>query len=167
MDEIWKRQGCDTNKSFQAFSMYRNLGTDRTLEKVTSLLYFNGKKQEEIGSKFRSKLTQVMKWSSNNKWVKRIEAYEDYVDDMARVEFEEERIEAIKLQKDIAKSALELARDHIAGLEPGEVATRDITSLLKEAANIQRLCYGEATEHVKSDNKNEDIVIMIPDNSRE
>lgn len=167
--EIWKRQDCDTNKSFQAFCIYRNLGKDRTLEEVTKQFYYNVKGGSEVGAlkSFKSKLNQVRKWSAENKWVERVGAYDDYLDEQCRRDIETERREAIEMQKKIARVALQKAFEHIDSLDPVESKTRDMTALLKEAANIQRLCFGEATELVKSENTNEDIVIMIPDNGRE
>lgn len=166
-NEIWKRVEGDTNKSYQAFCIYRDLLEERSLEKVTSKLYFDGETREKIGSKFRSKLTQVMKWSSKNKWVNRVSAYDDYLNEKTRHKNENERMEAIEVQKKIARTALKKALNHIEHMNELETSTRDMTNLMKEAANLQRLCFGDPTENIKSENSNEDIVIMIPDNSRD
>ncbi len=165
-NEIWKRMKGDTNKSYQAFCIYRNLGKDRSLEKVTSSIYFKGESRENVGSKFKAKFNQVMKWSTEKNWINRVAAYDDYLDDQAREDIEGEWREAILLQKKIARTALKKVFNHIDKMNELETSTRDMTNLLKEAANLQRLCFGEATEHVKSENKNEDVVIMLPDNGR-
>lgn len=64
MDKIYDRQDTDTDKSFAAFAIYRDMGSDRTLEKV----------RVEIGHRSGR---NVQIWCSKYKWVERCRAFDD------------------------------------------------------------------------------------------
>lgn len=64
MDKIYDRQNTDTDKSFAAFAIYRDMGSDRSLEKV----------RIECGYRSGRKLEQ---WCSKYKWVERCRAFDD------------------------------------------------------------------------------------------
>lgn len=117
-NEIWKRMDGDTNKSYQAFCVYRNLGEGRTLEEATKQFYYNTKESHKPPNElkgFQSKFRQMRKWSAENNWINRVSAYDDYLDEQARTDIEEERREAMEIQKKIARVALKK------GFRPGKV----------------------------------------------
>lgn len=64
MDKIYDRQNTDTDKSWLAFCKYRDMGGDRTVEKV----------RVECGYRSVRKLEQ---WCSKYKWVERCRAFDD------------------------------------------------------------------------------------------
>jgi hypothetical protein len=64
MDKIYDRQNTDTDKSWLAFCKYRDMGCDRTLEKL----------RVQIGYRSGRKLEQ---WSSQYAWVARCRAFDD------------------------------------------------------------------------------------------
>ena len=63
-DKIYDRQNTDTDKSWAAFCQYRDMGSDRTLEKV----------RQEIGHRSGR---NVQIWSSKYKWNERCRAFDD------------------------------------------------------------------------------------------
>lgn len=79
----WDKLDTDTDKSYQAFCVYRDLGKGRSLEKV----------QERL-SKSTGYLRQLYKWSSNYNWVERANAYDLHLDRTQRNAVEKMRIEA-------------------------------------------------------------------------
>ena len=63
-DKIYDRQNSDTDKSWLAFCKYRDMGGDRSLEKV----------RQEIGHRSGR---NVQIWSSKYKWNERCRAFDD------------------------------------------------------------------------------------------
>ena len=63
MDKIYDRQNTDTDKSFAAFAIYRDMGSDRTLEKVRAT----------IG---KGSVRSLEMWSSKYSWVERCRAFD-------------------------------------------------------------------------------------------
>jgi hypothetical protein len=88
MNKIYDRQNTDTDKSWLSFCAYRDLGRDRTLEKV------------RLQSGLRS-VRKLESWSSKHNWVKRCAAYDD----------DEMQTESIALQKLRLKRRLKLEKD--------------------------------------------------------
>lgn len=63
---VWERQASDTDKSYEAFSVYRDMGLNRSLEKLRQKL-----------SKESPNYVRVLKeWSSNHKWQERVSEYD-------------------------------------------------------------------------------------------
>lgn len=66
----WERVPGETQKAFEAFCIYRDMGASRSLQKVA----------DRLGKCSRL----IKKWSSQDGWVKRTTAYDDYMDRKAR-----------------------------------------------------------------------------------
>lgn len=87
MDKIYDRQDTDTDKSFAAFCVYRDMGGDRSLEKLRIQCgYRSGRKLEQ--------------WSSKYQWVKRCAAFDD----------DELRSQSVALQQQRLKHKLEIEK---------------------------------------------------------
>ncbi len=63
----WHRQDEETDKSWDAFVVYRNMGADRSLRKT----------QEQLGNP-ESYQSTLSKWSAQYDWVKRSAEYDNY-----------------------------------------------------------------------------------------
>lgn len=92
MDKIYDRQSTDTDKSWIAFCKYRNLGSDRSLEKLL---------QKYSKTTPSSYLRMLKVWSSKHQWVARCRAFDD--DEMQK--------ESIALSKLRLERRLQLERD--------------------------------------------------------
>lgn len=88
MDKIYDRQNTDTDKSFAAFAIYRDMGSDRTLEKV----------RVEIGHR---SVRNLEAWCSKHQWVARCRAFDD----------DELHNQSISLQNQRTKYRLEMEKD--------------------------------------------------------
>lgn len=84
----YDRQPSETDKSWAAFCMYRDMGRDRTLLKVS----------KELG---HSAGIIVQKWSMKHAWVERCRVFDD----------EELERESIMLQKERLKRRLQMEKD--------------------------------------------------------
>jgi hypothetical protein len=83
VSERWERLPDETDKAFAAFCVYRDLSSGRSIEKV----------QEKLG-KNAGYIRVLYDWSSKNKWVDRVKAYDDYLDSQRRAVIEQEQIKA-------------------------------------------------------------------------
>ena len=88
MDKTYDRQNTDTDKSWLAFCKYRDMGGDRTVEKVRLECGYRSVRKLEL-------------WSSKYSWVKRVRAFDD----------DELQTESIALQKLRLERRLQLERD--------------------------------------------------------
>ena len=68
MSKIYDRQDTDTDKSWLAFCKYRDMGGDRSLEKLL---------QKYPKSTPSSYLRILKLWSAKHKWVERCRAFDD------------------------------------------------------------------------------------------
>jgi len=71
---LWERQKTDTDKSYSAFCVYRDMGRDRSIRGVG----------RELG---KSKAL-IDRWSSKHDWVNRVNAYDDYLEAQQRNAYE-------------------------------------------------------------------------------
>ena len=101
---FWERQPNESAKAYHAFTLYRDAGITRSLRKVVG---------EHFGGS-TGKLRQLEKWSSENLWVSRVEAYDAEVDRRRRLRREaqaedarERAVENARLLQDIAIRGLE------------------------------------------------------------
>jgi hypothetical protein len=92
---LWERQDTDTDASFKAFTIYLYMHR-RSLQKAADQYY----------SKKDANRTQFTKWSSANNWQERVRAYEDYIAELDRADYEEKRM-AIRVKRQQIVDALQ------------------------------------------------------------
>ena len=156
MKAPWEQLPNEGVKPFEAFTVYRDMGIDRTLDKVAQQL----KKSKTI----------IARWSTNYKWVDRIKAYEAEIDRQA----------AQKHMKDIAAMRARQAKQAFAfqskglallkSIEAGDAKLSEIVSLLKLGMEQERICMGDVGEVVEERNGGDAVPavqVYIPDNNRD
>lgn len=108
----WERQLIDTNESWQAFVLYRDMPPPRKTRRV-----------------FGPTVLNVAKWYSEHAWEKRVAAYDAHLDKIRREE--RERI--------MAQSARDVAVEHMALLADARDVVSHELSLLANQAREQRV----------------------------
>jgi len=83
---LYDRQPGETTKAYEAFTVYRDLGMGRTLERVSATL--------------QKSVTMLGRWSSQYRWIERAAAYDDYIEAQARKKNERD---AIRRKADMLK----------------------------------------------------------------
>lgn len=83
--ELWEMQPGETECAFRAFCLYRDMGADRRLKDVASVL----EKRPEY-------IAQVGRWSSDHHWVQRVRAWDSHQDRLACAAALEAKQEAAK-----------------------------------------------------------------------
>lgn len=80
---IWQKLDTDTDKSYEAFCIYRDMGAQRSIERAW-LKYQD--RTDTVSGYFRQ-------WSSEHNWVDRVAAYDEYLAEKDRVALEKARLQ--------------------------------------------------------------------------
>jgi hypothetical protein len=101
---LWDRQPGESSEAFEAWILYRDMGPERKQVRVARGL----SKSDQL----------ISKWSANNQWKRRVEAWEIYLDQRRQEEIVLEVIEARKRQLQIGKTLQSKGLAALLALEP-------------------------------------------------
>lgn len=157
MNYIWEKQVGEAAKDYKYFCIYRDMpytdNIDRTLAKTAEIV--------------NKSLRRIEIASAKNDWVKRSEAYDEYLEKITRERFQNELLEMRERHSNIAQNLTKKALEALSKIDTEKIRAGDITTMLKTAIDIERLSRGEATEIKNINNKVEGIVsVYLPDNNR-
>ena len=152
----WERQKDETTKQFEAFQMYRDMGTSRSIRAVAEEL----EKSE----------TLIGRWSSKNDWVERCEAWDMEQDRVAREAQKKEIVKMRKKHADLAQAMLVKAALALKSIPVEEIKASDVSRMVETASKLERLSRGDVGEVIeeRDGGKVESVVsFYIPDNGRD
>jgi hypothetical protein len=78
--EIWTKQDDETQRAYEVFCVYRDMGPSRRLIDAHDAVYGEG----------AGNIRLLQRWSSQYDWVERAEAYDQYLEAQRRKEYERE-----------------------------------------------------------------------------
>ncbi|MBN2734741.1 MAG: hypothetical protein JXQ82_07795 [Methanomicrobiaceae archaeon] len=110
----WEIQPKESEKAFAAFCVYRDLGPDRSLSKVSEALQKSSR--------------WIKEWSRTHDWIVRVKAYDNHLDEVQRQE------EETQLKQDI-KSAAKSRRDILT--KQRKILEKQTDHLLKQWENYE------------------------------
>ena len=104
----WEKQEGDTPKSYEAFKIYRDLGPSRSFIKVAKELHAleaakTTSKPRQKQGKLSTRKRQIAKWSSLQKWVFRVDSWDQEQD---RIERAEQRDSVRDMKARLAEQAI-------------------------------------------------------------
>jgi len=134
MAEIWERQKNENSKAYAAFCIYRDMGVERSIEKVY-----------EKRSK-RGPLSRLKNWSVKYNWVKRANAYDDYLERKKREKNEKEILEMAERHAKLAKAFQQRIAQALQQIDPAQLSPSDMAKWLEIATKLERLSRGVPTE---------------------
>lgn len=134
MAEIWDRLPNESSKAYAVFCIYRDLGPERSLEKLRQNL-----------DKPRSR-KWLGDWSVKYNWVDRAVAYDDYIDRKKREEKEKAILEMAERHAKLARAFQQRVAERLRGINPSELSPSDMAKWLDIATKLERLSRGEPTE---------------------
>ncbi len=130
----WDRQPGESSKAFEAFCLYRDMGTERSIRKVAQNL---------------SKSTTLIRgWSSKYNWVERATLYDAELDRQAREKRQKEILEMRDRHAKLATQLLTKAAKGLLKLSDEDISANDVARLVEVGAKLERLSRGESTENV-------------------
>lgn len=139
--EPWERQAGEHAARFEAFATYRDAGPDRTIRAVAQRL---GKSASLIA-----------RWSADDAWQRRIEAWEQHLDKLRREAAEQEIVDMAKRHATVADAMLDKVaqlletHDLLDFMAAEMLNARDVATWLKVAVDVGRLSRGVAAPSTK------------------
>lgn len=150
----WERQPKEGPKPFDAFTIYRDMGKERTLPKVA----------EQLGKS----LGLISRWSSAHNWVERVNAWDDEADrQAAQKQLKDISNARVRQRKQAVKMQLK-ALQLLESINQGDAKLSEIVSLMKLGMEQERICLGDVGDVIeeRSGNAMPAVQIYIPDNNR-
>ncbi len=151
MAEIWERQPGETGKAYSHFAKYRDLGPERSMEKL----------RKNLGVKVSQ--TRLEQLSVKYNWVNRAAAYDDYIDRKKREEKEKAILDMAERHARLAVAFQQKVVERLRELDSAELEPRDLSKWLDIAVKVERLARGEPTEIGKQEVTLPAIVEVITD----
>lgn len=151
----WEPLEGESSKAYEAFSTYRDMGTQRSLTKVAEKL---GKSE-----------TLMARWSGNYDWVNRAAAWDAEQDRIVRQQQLEDIKKMRKQHADLAYSMLIKAARALKRLPDDEIKASDISRMVETASKLERISRGDVGDVIEERNGGDavdPVQIYIPDNKR-
>lgn len=129
---VYERQEGESQKAFEAFATYRDLGITRSIR--------------EVAQKLNKSVALLGRWSSKYEWVDRAQAFDDEMDRKAILDNEKKRREMVKRHASAATMFQGKVIERLNSLKPEELSPSDLIRWFTEAVKIERLSRGESTD---------------------
>lgn len=150
-NQKWEKLPQESSKQFLAFTLYRDLSSNRSIQKVAQ--------QRAESGPHTSKLKE---WSVKYGWVERAAAYDEHLDEIKRSGKEKEIRElaaqnSIEIQRMNIRHTLEAqllqnkAIEKLESLNIDDMKPQDIVKFYDTAVKIERLSRGMPTENIKQE----------------
>ena len=169
-DKPWERQEGESEKAFEAFAIYKDMGANRSIQMV--------------GQKLGKSRVLIERWSSRWNWVERARAYDNVLEKEAEAAAIKERKEMLKRHVGISMQLQKKALEALQLLSVEDICARDIKEFLKVSTEIERLSRspinsgGQEKKNFSSASSEQDDeskktkavecpIINIPDNGRD
>lgn len=180
MSNEWDRRSNEPPKAFRAFTIYRDMGPSRSIDKA----YLSFSQQHTAIEKQPSGKRAAgiwQDWSRTYDWVKRAAAYDEWIDKELQKQILEERVNAViemnQRHINMAKAMQGKVIQRLQSIQPEDLKPFDVRSWFEIAVKIERLILGAPTETFKSEVVGKDgeplpatvspVVIVLPDNGRD
>jgi hypothetical protein len=127
--EEWERRTSETDRAWNAFTTYRDLGAHRRSLQAT---------HDAVYGEAAGNLRYVEVWSSEHEWVKRVRAWDAHVDERVREKLVAIRLGAVEQRLAATNKILKFALAALSNLDASDTQARDVTALLKLGLEQQR-----------------------------
>ncbi len=154
--EPWEIQENESDKAFEAFTRYRDMGASRSVRKVAQSL---GKSE-----------TLISEWSSKYEWVKRVREWDNEQDRIVRQAQLDDVKKMRKRHAEIASSMLLKAARALKNIPDEDIKASDISRMVDVASKLERLSRGDTSEVIEERNGGQApsaVQFYIPDNFRD
>ena len=137
-EKPWERQTGESEKAFEAFVVYRDLGQDRTITAV--------------GKRLAKSRNLIDRWKEKYNWSERVRLYDNELEKQAMAKAVKERKAMTERHIKIAMQMQKKALEALQALNKKDMSPRDIKEYIKLATEIERLNRTDSSE------KNDGIV---------
>lgn len=138
-NKLWERQKGESEKSYEAFKIYRDMGEERSISAV--------------GKRLAKSRNLIDRWKERWAWKERVRAYDNELEKQAKSkaikDYKAMTERHIKISIQLQKKALEALNN----LEVEEMSAKDIKEFIKMATELERL-----SRTVENDNQKENTI---------
>ncbi|MCD7812193.1 MAG: hypothetical protein LUG91_10205 [Ruminococcus sp.] len=124
-DKPWERQKGESAQAYEAFAMYRDMGTERSIRAVSQRL---GKSK-----------TLIDRWSREKSWVERVRAYDNELAKEAKAKAVREHKAMTERHISIAMQIQKKALEALKNLSVENMSPKDIKEFIKMATDLERI----------------------------
>lgn len=136
-DKSWERQMGESEKAYEAFYAYLQMGEERSLRAVEK--------------KLAKSHTLISRWSAAHGWQKRVRDYDNY---LVRQELKEQEKQARSMRKRQIGTAVMLQKKAVEALEQldmNSLTPQEILKFITEGAKLERQTRAESRETVSGE----------------
>lgn len=127
-EKPWERQPKESSQAFAAFDCYCRMGAERSLSKVSQVLH-------------KSK-TLLGRWSSEWEWVKRCQAYDNFLQEQELEQVKKEREQMRKRHAVLGELLQKKAASALKSLDPENLEAKDLLKFIIEGAKLETISRG-------------------------
>lgn len=152
----WERQEKENPKPYEAFCIYRDMGTQRSLSKVAEKLQKSG--------------SLIGRWSRTYNWTERAAAWDDEQDRIARLEQNKEITRMRKRHADLASAMLVKAARALQRIPDDEIKAGEVSRMVDIGSKLERISRGDVGEVIEERDGGKTIPAVqfyMPDNGRD
>lgn len=156
----WDRRESESTKAYEAFSIYRDMGRERSLSKVAE--------------KLQKSETLMGRWSREHGWVDRAAKWDDENDRIEREIAQREQAKAIKEMRkrhaDLAQAMLIKSARALARIPDDEIKPGDVSRMVDIACKLERISRGDVGEVIEERDggpATPAVTFYMPDNGRD
>lgn len=124
-DKPWERQKGESEKAFEAFTAYRDMGPERTISAVVK--------------KLEKSRTLIDRWKDRWDWQERVRAYDNELEKEARAKAVRGRKDMTERHIKIAMQVQKKALEALASLSVEDMSPKDVKEYIKMATDLERL----------------------------
>lgn len=124
-DKPWERQKGESEKAYEAFAAYRDMGSERTVVAVVERL----KKSRSL----------IDRWKDRWEWKERVRAYDNELEKEARAKAVKDRKAMTERHIGIAMQLQKKALEALSSLSVEDMSPKDVKEYIKMATDLERL----------------------------
>ena len=133
--EPWERQPDESAKAFEAFVTYRDMGPDRSIQRVAR--------------ECTKSVSLIKRWSRERGWTERIRAWDNNLTEAARKKARKEVEDMQRRHIDIGRYMQSKAVRALDKMPEESITPRDATTLAKLGIEVERMARTETSERTE------------------
>ena len=156
----WERQEGESVKAFEAFTVYLEMGDERSIR--------------EVAQRLAKSRTLIGRWSVTYQWVERVAAFDADVQRKAHAKAVKKRRNMVDRHISIALKMQEKALMALEKLDPADIDPKNLIAMLREATKLEQEMRTAAVDErraaiadAEDTGEADDVLIYLPENGRD
>ena len=156
----WERQEGESVKAFEAFTVYLEMGDERSIR--------------EVAQRLAKSRTLIGRWSVTYQWGERVAAFDADVQRKAHAKAVKKRRNMVDRHISIALKMQEKALMALEQMDPADIDPKNLIAMLREATKLEQEMRTAAVDErraaiadVEDTGEADDVLIYLPENGRD